>query len=296
MRRRLLIASLLLAFPPRQVLADDAVRPLESKEFLSWSLDPYEHALLREVLERTRPDYGPYEEQPFTETISDARAIELAIEGRLVNILAAGVGQPLPEQEMIPVPFPIDKGLLGWRVSLIDRRNQDRLSRVNNIEELRHFRVGQGSDWTDVRIYEFNRIPVETTSNFKSLFLMLLHGRFDLFPRGLSEIAEELAAYGKRYPDLAIEQHLLLHYPLCDAYYVSRSAPHLAARLTAGLERMVADGSFDALFAKYCGKLLADLNVRQRVVINLTCLIHRIAGIRRRVSRKVVIVTYELGA
>ncbi len=28
----------------------------------------------------------------------------------------------------------------------------------------------------------------------------------------------------------------------------------------------------------------------------LTCLIHRIAGIRRRVSRKVVIVTYELGA
>ncbi len=28
----------------------------------------------------------------------------------------------------------------------------------------------------------------------------------------------------------------------------------------------------------------------------LACLIHRIAGIRRRVSRKVVIVTYELGA
>ncbi len=31
-------------------------------------------------------------------------------------------------------------------------------------------------------------------------------------------------------------------------------------------------------------------------VRRLTCLIHRIAGIRRRVSRKVVIVTYELGA
>ncbi len=30
--------------------------------------------------------------------------------------------------------------------------------------------------------------------------------------------------------------------------------------------------------------------------IRLACLIHRIAGIRRRVSRKVVIVTYELGA
>ncbi len=30
--------------------------------------------------------------------------------------------------------------------------------------------------------------------------------------------------------------------------------------------------------------------------VQLACLIHRIAGIRRRVSRKVVIVTYELGA
>ncbi len=37
----------------------------------------------------------------------------------------------------------------------------------------------------------------------------------------------------------------------------------------------------------YCQRLVSDY---------LACLIHRIAGIRRRVSRKVVIVTYELGA
>jgi hypothetical protein len=32
---------------------------------------------------------------------------------------------------------------------------------------------------------------------------------------------------------------------------------------------MVADGSFDALFARHFGKLLANLNLRQRVVIEL---------------------------
>lgn len=32
---------------------------------------------------------------------------------------------------------------------------------------------------------------------------------------------------------------------------------------------MVADGSFDALFARYYDKLLAELNLRQRVVIEL---------------------------
>ena len=269
MRRRSLIGLPILALLPRWAFADDVVRPLKTEELLPNAGSVYELALLHEVLERTRPDYGAYEEQPFTQSVSDARAYQLVIEGRLVNLLAAGVGQPPLEREMIPVAFPIDKGLLGWRVSSIDRRSQDRLSRVKSIEELRQFRVGQGSDWADVRIYEYNKIPVETATDFELLFPMLLHGRFDLFPRGLFEIHRELAAYGKRYPDLAIEQHLLLHYPFCDAYYVSRSAPHLAARLKAGLERMEADGSLDALLNKHFGKLLADLNLRQRVVIDL---------------------------
>jgi hypothetical protein len=269
--QRLLIGLLMLAVLPRWALADDVVKLVTFPRLRPGAINAYELALLHEALERTRPDYGAYEVQPFTENVSVGRAIQLAIEGRLVNLLSAGVGQsaPAPERELSPVPFPIDKGVLGYRVALIDRRSRDRLSRVHSIDELRQLRVGQGNGWGDVRVYEHERIPIETTYDYESLVLMLLHGRFDLFPRGLWEIAPELAAYGTRYPDLAVEQHLLLHYPFFEAFYVSRSAPRLAARLTAGLERMVADGSFDALFARHFGKLLADLNLRQRVVIEL---------------------------
>jgi hypothetical protein len=269
--RRLLIGLLMLAVLPGCAAADDVVKLVTYPRLRPGAINAYDLALLHEALERTRPDYGGYELQPFTENVSVGRAIQLAIEGRLVNVLSAGIGQsgPAQEQEMIPVPFPIDKGLLGYRVALIDRRSGDRLARVHSIEELRQLRVGQGSGWGDVRIYEHERIPVETTYDYGSLILMLLHGRFDLFPRGLQEIAPELAAYSTQYPDLAVEQHLLLHYPFFEAYYVSRSTPRLAARLTAGLERMIADGSFDALFAKHFGKLLADLHLRQRVLIEL---------------------------
>jgi hypothetical protein len=260
---------LILAVLPCWAVADDVVKLVTFPRLRPGAINAYDLAVLHEALERTRPDYGAYELQPFTEKVSLARAIQLAIEGRLVNLLPVGVGEPAPELEMIPVPFPIDKGLLGYRVALIDRRSQDRLSRVHSIEELRQLRVGQGSGWSDVRIYENQRIPIDTTPDYESLVLMLLHGRFDLFPRGLWEIPPELAAYGKRYPDLAVEQHLLLHYPFFEAFYVSRSAPRLAARLTAGLERMVADGSFEALFARHFGKFLANLNLRQRVVIEL---------------------------
>jgi hypothetical protein len=269
--RRLLIGLLMLAVLPCGAAADDVVKLVTFPRLRPGAINPYELALLHEALERTRRDYGAYEVQPFTEDVSIGRAIELAIEGRLVNVLSAGVGQsaPSPERDMIPVAFPIDKGLLGYRVAFIDRRSQDRLLRVHGIKELRQLRVGQGSGWGDVRIYEHERIPVETTYDYESLVSMLLHGRFDLFPRGLWEVAPELAAYGTRYPDLAVEQLLLLHYPFFEAFYVSRSAPRLAGRLTVGLERMVADGSFDVFFARHFRKLLADLNLRQRVVIEL---------------------------
>jgi ABC-type amino acid transport substrate-binding protein len=264
--RTVLMGLLMLAVLPSLAAAEDVVRPLT----FGYTSNTYELELLHEALERTRRDYGDYEMQPFTdEKISLARAIQLAIEGRLVNLLSAGIGQADPEREMIPVPFPLDKGLLGYRIALINRHKQDRLSDVHSIGDLRQLRVGQGAGWGDVRIYERNGIQVETTTDYALLTTMLLHGRFDLYPRGLYEIAPEMAARSQRYPDLAVEQHLLLHYPFCEAFYVSRSAPRLAARLAAGLMRMAADGSFDALFAKHFGKMLTELNLRQRTVIEL---------------------------
>jgi hypothetical protein len=268
--RRLLFVLLLLAVRPRCAVADDVVRVVTSNLNLRpGELNAYDLAVLHEAMERTRRDYGAYEVQSVIENVSLARAIKLAIDGRLVNLLPVGVAEPAPEREMIPVPFPIDKGLLGYRVALIDQRNQERLSRVHSVEDLRLLHVGQGSGWSDVRIYEHARIPVETTPDYDSLVSMLLHDRFDLFPRGLWEIAMEIATYGSRRPGLAVEQHLLLHYPFFETFYVSRSSPRLAARLTAGLERMVADGSFDALFARHFGRLLADLHLHQRVLIEL---------------------------
>jgi ABC-type amino acid transport substrate-binding protein len=263
--QRLLIGLLVMATLSRWAVAEDVARPLT----YGTTNDSYELVLLRGALERTRAEYGDYEMQPFTAEASLARSIQLATEGRLVNVLSAGVGQPDPEREMIPVPFPVDKGLLGYRVALIDRHSQDRLSHVHSIEDLRRLRVGQGIGWSDVPIYKHEGIQVETTTDYYLLTPMLLHGRFDLYPRGLSEIASEMADWGERFPDLAVEQHILLHYPFCEAFYVSRSAPRLAARLKAGLERMRADGSFDALFDQKFGKVIADLHLRQRVVIEL---------------------------
>ncbi len=248
-------------------LALEVVKPLKAQDYLVRNQYPFE--LLDEVLKRTIPEWGHYVEQPFTEPISVARAHQEALKGELLNILVSDVGQKLLDEGMIPVPFPIDKGLLGYRVSLIDRRSRQRIAAVTSVEQLRSLRVGQGSNWGDVRIFEHNRVPVQTAATYESLFPMLLGGRFDLFPRSAIEVALELAEYGRRYPELAIDQHLLIRYPYAQCFYVSKSEPRLAARVAAGLDRMAKDGSFDALFDKYFAKSLRSLRLGQRVVIDL---------------------------
>jgi hypothetical protein len=248
-------------------LAVDVVKTLKAQQ--DTVRYAYHFELLGEVLKKTAAQYGAYVEQPYTVPMSSARQNQEAVEGKLINVLISDVGHQELDEGMIPVQFPIDKGLLGYRVALIAMPNQSKINNVTNLEELRTLIVGQGTHWGDVQIYEYNHVPIETAANYESLFPMLMRGRFDLFPRGVTEVFPELAAYRGQYPDLAIEEHLLIKYPFAQYFYVSKSEPALAERIKDGLEQMVKDGSFDVLFNKHFAKSLTDLKLGQRVVIEL---------------------------
>src|SRR3990172_10426012 len=141
--RRMFIGLLVWATMTESTPAMDVVKPLKAKDYLARNKYPFE--LLDEVLKRTVAPWGPYVEQPFTEPISVARGHQEALKGELLNVLVTDVGQKKLEEGMIHVPFPIDKGLLGYRVALIDRRERQKIAKVASIEQLRSLRVGQGS-------------------------------------------------------------------------------------------------------------------------------------------------------
>lgn len=267
--RRVLCGSLLLfATMAAQVLAMDIVKPFKAESDLVRYA--YHYELLDAALERTAAAYGPYVMQPYVEPIAVARGHQEALRGVLLNVLISDAGHKHIDEGMIPIPYPLDKGLLGHRVSLILKQTQAKIERVHTIADLRALKVGQGKNWGDVKIFEYNRIPIEqATTTYEGVFAMLIRGRFDLFPRGATEVVQELAAYGPDYPELAIDRHLLIRYPYAQFFYVSKSAPRLAARLKDGLEQMVRDGSFDALFDKHFAKGVAELELDRRVVVEL---------------------------
>ena len=119
--------------------------------------------------------------------------------------------------------FLFDKGLLGYRVFLIQAADQPRFTGIQSLEQLRQLRFGQQREWSDVAVYQAAGLPVVTGSSYEGLFHMLMLRRFDAFGRGVSEVSGELAHWRKKYPQMAIETELLLYYPLPVYFWFART-------------------------------------------------------------------------
>lgn len=172
------------------------------------------------------------------------------------------------EQTLLPIRIPIDRGLLGWRISLMRADSLGLLGGVTDCRSLARLRAGQGEDWPDTAILRANGIPVEATPSYEQLFPMLAGGRFDHFPRSAIEIGGELAAFSQEGP-LAIEPGLLLRYPTALYFFVAPARPQLADTLTRGLETAVADGRAMRLFRQLVLPMLRPLGLPGRRVITL---------------------------
>ena len=114
-----------------------------------------------------------------------------------------------------------------------------------------------------------NGLEVKTSQNYESLFRMLDAGRFEVFPREVVVIDGELEDASRAGLHLAIDQHVALHYPAAFYFFVSRQRPELAEAIRQGLEKAIADGSFERLFERHFKTRLGKLALRQRRIIEL---------------------------
>jgi len=207
------------------------------------------------------------------------RAVDLKMaQGRTLLELAAGkapvdvmwtvTDRRRESSGALPVRVPIDRGLMGWRLLLVRRKELAQWQRLRTLPELAKRLAGQGHDWPDTLILRANGLRVGTSSGYEALFRMLAAGRIDYFPRSVLEIDAELA--GGRHPELAIAPDLMLHYPAAAYLFVSPTRPELASALQAGLEAAVADGSFQRLHREQYGAVIKAHPVSPERVLKLT--------------------------
>jgi hypothetical protein len=229
----------------------------------------YEIDLLDLALRHTIPEYGPYRLAQWDKSVTEARGNAL-LESGAFDITHRVMTSDL-EKTMLVIPVELTRGIQGYRLILIHKDNLSRFAEVRTLDDLRtRFVAGFGSQWADLSVLQNNRFRVITAAETKLLYLMLEGKRFDYFPRGVNEIWDNIPQHIAEAPDMVVEPHIALYYPLVQFFVVARTNTALAARVRIGLERALADGSMKKLFLKYYEEIIRKARVEERRVFTLS--------------------------
>ena len=214
------------------------------------SRDPrYEYmlAILRLALDITRDEYGDYRLQAEP-PMNTARSIQALRKNKSPNlILELSYEDRYMHSELDFVPFPIDLGVVGYRICFVAPKILERGPMPTTLAELRKLTIGQGFSWADNAILRHNGFTVVESGNYESLFRMVAASRFDLFCRGINELYPEYAAH-RALAGLKVDQQILLYYPLPRFFFLNRSNQRLKARVSKGLEKAYASGQLQQVW------------------------------------------------
>lgn len=229
---------------------------------------PSVRAIVQLALDKT-PEYGEVTLKP-SPPMPQGRALRQLTAGQHHTITIANVATSTQrEEQLLPIAIPFDRGLLGFRVCLIRKSEQERFSDIRSAQDFRArgLLIGQGSHWPDRFVLQANGFDVVNTPQFNNLFPMLERGRFDCFMRGAGEVLIDLEQYGSEA--IKVEEELLFVYEMPSYLFVAPNNNALAQRLELGLRRAVEDSSFDAYFDQYFQTAIDTLNLNERRVIQL---------------------------
>lgn len=226
----------------------------------------YKFELIGRILDVTRAEYGDYSLAPFGEEPSAKRQALLISEGKILNLLWASPGTVIAKADVITIPVDILRGLLGYRVCLINPAN---FPDTEKLQSLKQLHIAQGLNWADIEIYKFNDLNPKQAPTFEALFEMLAAKRYECLPLGADEVMYTWRDKKQDFPFLAVEPDLLIYYDYPIYLHVSKQYPELAKRVELGLAKLQRNGEFDRLFKQHHAADLAQLNLNQRKIFCL---------------------------
>jgi len=214
----------------------------------------YDNESLRLALEKTEAQWGAFRLVPSPK-MNCARAIEYHHENRLENPMFKLSASTKLCAKNAYAPFPLDLGIAGYRVFLVSKSMDKKLSTIHSLEELRKLTIGQGHGWLDIDILDSGGFTVVPIPTYESLFSMVAEGRFDLFSRGINEVKQEYHSHSKT-KNLTLNRDVGLYYPLPRFFFSNKKNAKATKRIYEGLEIAYHDGSLIKLWKKHYGPSL----------------------------------------
>jgi len=227
----------------------------------------YEQDLLELALEKTVDEYGPYEMVPSPK-MNFTRAYEALKSGNLENPMFKTSVTDEFAREYDYVSFPVDLGIVGYRVCFTHPDVKEELAGIETLAELKEYTIGQGSGWVDVQILEHAGFQVQTVSNYESLFKMVTAKRFDLFPRGANEVMQEYPSR-KEMENLVIDDNICIFYPMPRFFFTTKGNTEAVERVETGIKIAYEDGSFRELWNRYYLDNIKAVNLNDRKIFTI---------------------------
>lgn len=224
----------------------------------------YNFEVLEAALKLTEPEFGAYKLQGLNLQIPTDRLLTEVVKGDLVNV-AITVTRPAWEASTLAVKIPIRRGILSYRLLLINQQNKNKFNAIHDVEQLKETWACLGRFWSTTQAMEALQFKTIQVKWDKDVITMLDKNRCDFMPRGIHEIFAELKRYEGHLLNLTIEDKLALYIPAVFYVFVSPKSPKLHERFQLGLERMVQQGILQKMVEQnYRAYLdLADLKNRK---------------------------------
>lgn len=220
----------------------------------------YAGEVLTLILEKSKAKYGPYQLEGHGSAGWSQNRVYAQLKAGTLD-LTASMTDTEREASSIPIRICLYKGLMGVRIGMGTPAVVQALNAMSSRKELDKLRLGQVFDWPDYAIQKAAGLNVLRLTDLSSSIPRLKLGGFDLLPLGVVEVAPLAQEYG-----LATISTWALAYPTGFYFFVSKDRPELAERLSYGFELALKDKSFDQLFAKRIGPLVAAAELEKRTI------------------------------
>jgi len=220
----------------------DSVFTYRDKESKHDTRHDYDRKLMELALQKTEQKYGPFKLQPSMEGANEKRVVMLALSGVYENFFFKAAASAEMLEKFAYVPFPIDRGIVGYRVAFVSEQTKNKLASVKTLEDLKQFSILQGVGWHDTKILEQSGFKVIQFGHYDPMFKMIANNRADLFTRGANEIRSEwLTHYNMK--NLTYDETILLHYPFPRFLFTQKNNTKAIERITEGIMMAYEDGS-----------------------------------------------------
>jgi hypothetical protein len=227
------------------------------------------HQYYYELLEKSLDQIGvPLKIIPSEKPLPQKRAVAM-FENRQLDAIWL-IRSKERDALFVAVSVGLTNGLAGQRILFIPPGTQATYNGVKTLADFRDLKLtgAFGINWFDIKIWKHNVLNYHAVDgDWRKIYACVEKKmtHFDYFSRGINEIVAE----ADDYPNLAIEERLMLVYDRDFQLYLSAPAANHQPTIKKALLAARENGLIDSLIHKYWADIYTKIKPEDRIKIEL---------------------------